>query len=106
MKKDIKETWLRALRGNSPEGVYKQGIGYLSDKNGCFCALGVLVNETVGFTDTSRGNGRIRGMTTDLTTELAQKFDLLWPKRNIVMSMNDNEERTFDEIADWIETNL
>lgn len=38
MNKKIKKLWLEALRSRK----YKQGDGYLKDKDGKFCCLGVL----------------------------------------------------------------
>lgn len=59
MGKTIKRKWLKALKGESPHGAYLRATGTLYEENekgrDCFCALGVLLNETCGFT----GNGDI-----------------------------------------------
>jgi hypothetical protein len=123
MNKEIKDEWVNALRS----GEYKQGKNYLRTDNGegdRYCCLGVLGNECLdgkwepyrieSDDNESRfiwiysylchgGSEREARMlpeclTSDLDIKVVDWMDIL-------SDMNDNG-KTFDDIADWIEENL
>lgn len=104
MDAELKERWVAALRS----GKYPQGRDNLREPEGGFCCLGVLCDLVApggwrvswdGTYYTHQGYGatnpelyRPLGVTADAEAEL--------------IDMNDSEEKTFTEIADWIEENL
>ncbi len=121
MNLEIKRQWLAALRS----GEYKQATGALR-KDDCFCVFGVLCdiyskknNEPWKKTNTTctPGTHEIDG-TTDCVPDQVYKWagiqvvfgvsdafiDL--PKVNTIINLNDNDNKTFPEIADYIEANL
>lgn len=112
MNKDIKEQWVEALRS----GEYEQGRGTLCQDNK-FCCLGVLFDIAGGEVEgewiphdilsnawraTSPSNSTLYGLPTDFLDfcEVAssEAFNLI--------CMNDNNEQSFEQIAEWIEENL
>lgn len=102
----LKTKWLAALRS----GEYKQGKHFLVDHNAennetTHCCLGVLC-EVAG----SRRLPSVDGYMVNYvvcTEELADyAFGLTLKIQKYLMSMNDNQGKSFNEIADWIEENL
>lgn len=117
MKRELLDKWLAALRG----GKYEQTSGYLQDTDG-FCCLGVLCDvmdptawtiEGYKFTDGSTNDAvlpsniskdlGLMGMVDFVDGNGETKASLLSER---LMTMNDTEEKTFAEIADYIEQNL
>lgn len=119
MNKSIKRKWLRALRGDSPLGVYEQTSGCLCkgspdepDKPESFCCLGVLVNEIEGFCEEVLPAlfGQHAAATLDKNDlmpshRLLDYCGLTYEQANKLAEMND-DGKTFAEIADHIEANL
>lgn len=105
MKTEYKQKWIDALRS----GKYKQGRGILKTVDGEFCCLGVLcdVYNNEGWVTTSsfyEYNGfRFRS---SLSYDISKLFDLTNSIEDVLIYMNDTEEKTFEQIADWIEVNL
>jgi hypothetical protein len=107
MKSNLKDKWVSALRS----GDYRQGRGHLkqkdSDKQVCYCCLGVLAEIAepgelipVGWGFRFRGNSGIY-----LKDE--KKFLYLPEKDQRALSnMNDIKKASFFEIANWIEKNI
>ncbi len=110
---DFKERWITALRS----GKYKQGKGRLLGDNDEFCCLGVacdLTNPEISFfgkgtvseihflkEDVKRiGIPDILKGSTD--TARSKEYNPIVKK---LANMND-DGKTFNEIADWIEENL
>lgn len=90
MDKELKAKWVKKLRS----GEYQQGQNYLFF-DGKFCCLGVL--------------GDVCGVPRDLMYELGvgPVADLIdSDTRGVLIGMNDVDFKTFEEIAQWIETNL
>ena len=85
-----KNVWIEALRS----GDYEQGRGLYKDNDGCYCAVGIL-NEIL-----SGGNPYSRAGT-DVIDSMPQRHSV-W---NVITKMND-DGKSFNEIADWIEENL
>ncbi len=112
LPKKIVEPWLEALRS----GKYKQGQEYLfrdyvdnengdSIKGEYYCCLGVLgqINSCTlyPFSETV-----LAELDSDMINNLPQ--ELLHAKTPLVdklIHMNDSENKSFKQIADWIEEN-
>lgn len=122
MDKELKEKWVAALRS----GKYKQGRMVLRDGNNNYCCLGVLCdlidntkwkyeNEVCFHDGTNRQVYSYDKQTAFLSEEIQlkyldtdknriedyHKYDLLWELAN----MND-QNQTFNQIANYIEKNL
>lgn len=116
MDTEIKAKWLAALRG----GEFEQGWNYLHvpfelntliaedykgksrDKppthtKGAFCCLGVVC-AVAGLS--------IKPKDQWLPSAYAQQFNIEPGALNRLTNLNDTENYSFAEIADWIETNL
>lgn len=95
MNKTIKKKWLTALRS----GKYKQAYGQLK-LGDCYCCLGVLC-VVAGIKISEYGDDEIEGDYTNIYKALKNKdmASTLW-------RMNDTENKTFSEIANYIEVNL
>lgn len=111
MQGELKAKWVEALRS----GKYQQCRGGLHDGTG-FCCLGVIA-------DLVRGEDRWVPNTGPASKEkfrLEQKHprnvaasdfytpieELIGRGRNEFVTMNDDQGRTFTEIADYIEANI
>lgn len=95
MKADLKQKWLAALRS----GDYQQGQGELLDvSDNAFCCLGVLCSVA--------GIER-KDISLWATIEGLGRADLVgYEYTDTLMEMNDDEGKSFAEIADWIEANI
>lgn len=107
MKDDIKQEWLNALRS----GKYKQGYDVLVGPTQ-HCCLGVLC-ETQGISKVDNVFQFEIGEEDEpniyigsLPYSLLDKFGLTKDQQNHLIKMNDDDGRTFDQIADWIDENL
>lgn len=106
MNPKYKASWLRALRS----GQFKQGKQrFYADGN--YCCLGVLckiagVPFTVGPGDEGRPEWRVAGNLGTLNFELRNEFDIPGEVHQTLVQMNDLDNKSFAEIADWIEENL
>jgi hypothetical protein len=110
MNKRIKKIWLKALRGESPEGVYAQCQGALvhTREDGgrdSFCCLGVLQNEIEGFYGDQCRQTR-DGVYGSLDPAFRVQVGLNPETEKELARMNDRTNLTFAEIADWIEEEL
>lgn len=89
---EFKRAWLAALRS----GSYKQlrgGLGYSSDKHLCCIGVGADV--------------KIPGVCDRIGTAFAVSvIELDQQAAKVLIHMNDSEEHSFHEIADWIEKHL
>ena len=125
---EFKTKWVEALRS----GKYKQGKGFLRSINDEFCCLGVAYDlcggkwfeSNGGVYQTKLGNMRMPMMYSTLQEEDGYHNDL--PKdivdsftshledgamyagrvANTLAHMNDEQNKSFVEIADYIEANL
>lgn len=107
---EVKAQWTTALRS----GKYKQGQGGLKIGS-CFCCLGVLCDiNGVEWTESSENVSDIAkydGHTDHLylPVSLRRELGLTHEEEVILSNMNDGwdgKTRTFEQIADHIETNL
>lgn len=110
MKKAMQDKWVRALRGKSPSGEYKQTTGFMwrhirgEDR---FCCLGVLVNECGDWSDYEK-EYRVEG------AQEVSYWTYTYPVRKFWLSKNqadwlallNDKGRSFEWIADWIEENI
>ena len=89
MNKELKNRWIENLRS----GKYHQTTGQLSDykKDNHYCCLGVLYYKSQ----------EIFNADLDIENSIGviSAYDTL-------VHMNDYENKSFDQIADWIEINL
>lgn len=99
MDKDIKDQWLRDLRS----GEYIQGWGWLvrsaPDGTMRYCCLGVLGDRE--WPDMSL-DSEVAGV---IPSRVARPLGLTKGTQYDLANMND-QGRTFNEIADWIEENI
>lgn len=95
------EDWIGALRS----GRYKQTAGTLRNDEG-FCCLGVLACRQFGNQKVRRsGLGTIR----DLEATMGHKkkdFLLTNKQESTLITMNDDNHSSFNEIADYIEKKI
>lgn len=101
MNKELKTLWLTALRS----GEYKQVKERLYDhKNNSYCCLGVLC-EVAGI---PKNGGKEHFISNSshhqmMTYELEEVFDINLRSVQVLAAMNDTGNKTFSEIADYIE---
>lgn len=104
MDKDIKQKWVAALRSGEYEQLREELCSTLSPK--CFCCIGVLalLNDIVSI------DGKILDESKVFCGELQPNalaiFGLPFREQENLIHMNDIEEKSFSEIADYIEVNL
>lgn len=95
METHIKENWIKALRS----GEYSKAIGAYCDVGqgeNCYCALGLLmVSNKIEWRDAL-----------SVLPELGIPIEGNLGIFDVIISMNDYENKSFEEIADWIEQNL
>jgi hypothetical protein len=119
MNPEIKAQWVADLRS----GEYEQAKSYLASKGDGYCCLGVLCEQAVGagvVNRTDGGDGRFyygdgsdeEGEGNDITLppSVANWAGLEADSPQIdgrhLSEMNDDDGKTFAEIADAIETGL
>ena len=104
MNKEYKEKWIAALRS----GKYKQGTGSLR-KNDKFCCLGVLcdiVDSSKWELPRSEGTPIVYDSRTSyLPEKIKNNLNIEYRQQKDLAELND-EGKSFNEIADWIEENL
>lgn len=109
LEKEFAEKWVKALRS----GKYEQGEGYLENADGQYCCLGVACKISYPrarllhkFFIDSKGQGR--GY---ISKNLEKKMPELLRGTDAnkfvekVSQMND-DGKSFNQIADWIEKNV
>lgn len=112
MKGDLKRAWVKALRGRG----YRQTASRLTirgnrsiGKRAKYCCLGVLCRVADGkFDMTGRAifpSGNVTSICT-LGIPVLDELGLSARDADRLMMMNDNQRKSFKEIADWIETHL
>ena len=100
----FKEKWLAALRS----GKYKQGYGSLLTDYGEYCCLGVAC-KVAGVSDKNlKSLGEINTKKSSLGVPkiLLSVPNVMKILINKLVFMNDDGEKSFIEIADWIDKNL
>ena len=105
--RERKAELVAALRLPPDEGGYLQGRGRLcwESLNGVqpdhFCCMGVATNLAV-----LAGACDWGGSATTPSAQVKRYFGLSGDAVSRCVFMNDNDRKTFPEIADWIEANL
>lgn len=108
MNHEIIRSWIAALRS----GKYIQGQGQLR-KGDAYCCLGVLcdLNENTQWTPSCHPAQKIYLPTPDDTDTILPKFISEWAGIDedpmlidTLIQMNDWDEYTFDQIADYLES--
>ena len=112
LEPSLKMKWVDALRS----GKYKQGHTVLRDKNDNYCCLGVLCDISNAKWDSDGLNEYVtRGATIYPNRENIGKAAMNTLEQDYVTGdsvgthlwrMNDDENISFTQIADWIEHNL
>lgn len=106
MKKAVVEAWLSGLRS----GEYKQHRGALTDKFNDYLPRGDEDNKPIeeGTSFCCIGvAGMIAGFVGLMNTnECANFLNLDDSYTNELVKMNDDDHKSFLEIADWIEANI
>jgi len=113
MKTELKEKWIKALRS----GRYKQGMGTMRSKIGNYkfeyCCLGVLCNIVNRRKWTQRGGVTFHqyefqeeSETAVIPCNLRKHIGLENKEERSLIDMNDRSNKSFKEIADYIEENL
>lgn len=106
MDKTVKKAWVAELRS----GDYKQGTFQLRDEDNEFCCLGVLCNvhakNNPSFAKTQKHPEEY-----DRRSGLPSPMVLAWAGLKRITAeklarLNDEEGKTFNEIADWIVKNV
>lgn len=110
MNPELKSKWLEALRS----GNYKQAHGKLKTDKG-YCCLGVLCEvaglqgEVSRYYSSPDRTIYMFGTHSEVSffpEELRSIACISEKNRRVLMEMNDNDRKSFAEIADWIQRNL
>jgi hypothetical protein len=109
MNKQVKEQWLNALRSNE----YSQAQGQLKNRKG-FCCLGVLMDLYIQEKNLDwkfyPGSHEFNSVDSHLNNTFIDWTDIInWSglprsKEYVLVDMNDEQDKSFCEIADFIET--
>lgn len=107
MKRELKQKWVDALRS----GQYQQCTTRLNDGVG-FCCLGVLLDvvdpewiELDHKFGTARGTMLCESFASEHGLDTGS-FDEDREIQHQLAYLNDDEQKSFSEIADWIEANV
>ena|SRR5688572_11090021 len=105
MNPEIKRQWLAALRS----GKYEQ-ITHRLAADGGFCCLGVLCEILPDNSKEKIGESRelyaYFSHSSTLPPEIQNRAEIPDGVSGTLSTMNDDQRKTFPEIADWIEANL
>ena len=104
MHPEIKQNWIDALRS----GDFKQGrYALFNSSTNTYCCLGVLCEITLQ--PLQHFDSRVK-LYNNEQTSLSSNFLLTIGMgdgvQKTLMSLNDLDNKSFNEIADWIEENL
>ena len=99
MDANLKAEWITALRS----GTYRQGCGVLKNLAGEFCCLGVLCEIAKIPND---GTQLLDEAGSTAGYDPLERYGVNNDHTNRLWRMNDCENKTFDDIADYIEQNL
>lgn len=104
MKKELRDAWVTALRS----GNYAQGRKRLrSNTREAFCCLGVLCEISPDIERVASGyTYQDESLFSSFSERTATSIGLTLSQQTTLVCMNDQEMRTFPEIANWIESNI
>lgn len=102
MDQTLKKQWIEALRS----GEYKQTKKVLCSTVGGFCCLGVLADKAGAVWKDVDADCKLCELVGE--TRYAELPTSILPHyvQADLIAMNDEAEKSFAEIADWIELNL
>jgi hypothetical protein len=118
MQAELKQKWIEALRS----GKYEQGRGQLRDASNRYCCLGVLADvcgvewaqntqrkyypkgEVHIFYINSEPDNPDSYSDRTLSPKFQDQVGLDGGQHHCLLAMNDNLRRTFNDIADYIES--
>ena len=101
MDPEIKRQWVEALRS----GKYEQGRLFL-ERDGKFCCLGVLCHAVRGVTPTYNPDGGLSCYAENAGYGLVEELFPDTVAHETLWGMNDDQNKSFAEIADYIERTL
>jgi hypothetical protein len=104
MRSELKARWVAALRS----GEYPQGQRRLC-ANSLYCCLGVLAEIENIFTGESEGAKYVQrgdGIHFSVLNPVLDRLGLTYDQQNKLIHLNDGENKSFPEIADWIEEHV
>lgn len=99
MRAEVKKAWVDALRS----GKYKQGRGALRSGGNEYCCLGVLI-DVLGI-DWYPPSDSVMGDSYSIEDSFTYEPKLHPLDSSTLIMMNDEDEMSFAEIADYIEEN-
>ena len=107
MNPEVKEKWVAALRS----GEYEQGAGRLRSHDSKFCCLGVLYDIAgdgwvKDYTDPEPLYRTAEGLSSLLPDVFRETVGITVIEELRLSVLNDDDRKTFPEIAEWIEENL
>jgi len=103
MDNDLKQKWVNALRS----GNYTQGRRVLRTADNEYCCLGVLCDVTDQSKWVLPDIGKFYAWDGYIgLPPISWDSDMLDSKMFVLANLNDDQQRSFSEIADWIEENL
>lgn len=107
MNQDIKREWVAKLRS----GKYEQGKGRLRSKGNQYCCLGVLCeigveDDMIGPPILADGEYSYNRNFAFLPNALVEEYGLSTQDTITLMGMNDEQNMSFSQIAQYIEQNL
>lgn len=105
INKDVKKLWTAALRS----GEYRQTTGVLKAPSGGYCCLGVLLSTMEGescFSGNVQDGYEAFGRIGCLPQEQAQNYGIDANTESKLVELNDDDGKSFAQIADWIDSNL
>lgn len=103
MDNDLKQIWVNALRS----GNYTQGKRALRTANDEYCCLGVLCDLVDSSQWVLQEDSKFYAWDRDIALPpVSWVSDMLDSKMFVLANLNDDQQKSFSEIADWIEENL
>lgn len=109
MNQEMKTKWIAALES----GEYDQGTQFLRRVENKFCCLGVLCDLDAKESGVDNwkidkgGKGyRYKGTSIYLPQTLYDKYDIPTTETETLISLNDEENKSFIEIAAYIRNNI
>ena len=102
MNKELAMQWVKALRS----GKYNQGRWQLRSNQNQYCCLGVLCDISNKSDWVKPGHSwEYLGQDVELNFELREELGLSGRAMTSLIEMNDEDTRSFNDIADYIEAN-
>jgi len=102
MDPELKTKWLTALRS----GDYKQGTYELRTFDNNYCCLGVLADVSELGEWTAERDWLLGGLVRSNHHGSLPDDMVAFQAQNKLIEMNDHFEKSFTQIADWVEENL